>query len=141
MKKCLSAILFLFLILPSSSKADGTVKNLSVESVKGATTIKTDKAFELFEAGASFIDVRSPEMFEKSRIAESANIFYKSGFTEDKLVKIQPDKEKSLVIYCGGLYCPYSAPASEKALSWGYKNVYYYREGVPAWEKAGNPVE
>ncbi|MCK5296676.1 MAG: rhodanese-like domain-containing protein [Alphaproteobacteria bacterium] len=141
MKKYLVAVFFLFLIFPSLSKADSAGKNLSVESVEGAITLKTDKAFELFEDGASFLDVRSPEMFEKNKIPESVNMFFKNNFTKEKLAEFFPDKDNSLVIYCGGIYCPYSAPASEKALKWGYKKVYYYREGVPAWEEAGNPVE
>jgi hypothetical protein len=31
--------------------------------------------------------------------------------------------------------------ACEKALGWGYGQVYYFRDGYPAWKTAGLPVE
>jgi rhodanese-related sulfurtransferase len=34
-----------------------------------------------------------------------------------------------------------SSNASKKAVEWGYKNVYYFRLGFPAWKAAGYPAE
>ena len=124
--------------------AEGSLsKKASVETVKGSETIVTDKAFKLFEESAYFLDVRSKTMYDKSRIPGSVNLFYKDKetFNEAAITAAFSDKSKPIVVYCGGLYCPLSAPAIKDLIGWGYEHVYYYREGTPAWEKAGLPVE
>lgn len=118
-------------------------KKVSVEAVEGSETIFTDRAFELFENAANFLDVRSVAMFNKSRVPGAVNLFYKDKdvFTEAAVTAAFPDKVVPVIVYCGGLYCPLSAPAVTELMGWGYSEVYYYREGLPAWEKAGLPVE
>ncbi len=118
-------------------------KKVSVEAVEGSETVVTDKAFKLFEESANFLDVRSKAMFDKSRVPGAVNLFYKDKdvFTEAAVTAAFPDKAVPVIVYCGGLYCPLSAPAVTELMSWGYGEVYYYREGLPAWEKAGFPVE
>lgn len=122
---------------------DTKEKNISVETVEGAETLVTDKAFELFQKSASFLDVRTEAMYNKARIPGAVNIFYtdKNAFNEAAINAAFPDKAVPVIVYCGGLYCPLSAPAVEDLINWGYGEVYYYREGLPAWEKAGFPVE
>ena len=46
-----------------------------------------------------------------------------------------------MVFYCNGDMCQRSALASEKAVAWGWANVFYYRGGFPDWKKAGLPLE
>jgi len=118
-------------------------KKISVEAVQGADTIDTDKAFELFEGAANFLDVRSVAMFNKGRVPGAVNLFYKDKevFNEADVNAAFADKAVPVIVYCGGLYCPLSAPAVTELMEWGYGEVYYYREGLPAWEKAGLPVE
>ena len=57
---------------------------------------------------------------------------------EDQLPE---DKNKALIFYCLGVKCVASWRAAEKAVELGYQNVYAYREGLPAWVKAGYPTE
>ncbi len=124
--------------------AEGNLaKKVSVEVVEGSKTINTDEAFKLFEESAKFMDVRSKAMYDKGRVPGAVNLFYndKSIFNKDAVTAAFPDKTAAIVVYCGGLYCPLSAPAVSELLSWGYEHVYYYREGMPAWENAGLPVE
>jgi len=52
-----------------------------------------------------------------------------------------PKIEEKIVIYCNGASCLRSSKACVKAVEWGYKKVYYYRDGFPAWKAAGHPVE
>lgn len=47
---------------------------LHIETVENAETINTDKAFELFQNAASFLDVRSVAMYNKSRVPGSINL-------------------------------------------------------------------
>ena len=51
------------------------------------------------------------------------------------------DKDDEVVFYCVGKYCPRSTYACAKALLWGYKRVYYFAGGLPAWKDAVYPVE
>ena len=132
------------LICPNVASAEGNLtEKCSVETVEGSETIDTDKAFKLFEESAGFLDVRSKAMYGKSRIPGSVNLFYKDKeiFNEDAVTAAFPDKAIPVVVYCGGIYCPLSAPAVEDIMGWGYETVYYYRDGMPAWEEAGLPVE
>ena len=50
-------------------------------------------------------------------------------------------KDEPVVFYCNGHSCMRSSKASAMAVGWGWKKVYYYRDGFPAWKAAGNPVE
>jgi len=47
----------------------------------------------------------------------------------------------AIVIYCNGEDCLRSAKASKMAIGWGFTKIYYYRDGFPAWKKAGYPIE
>lgn len=127
----------------SAMAESNLAKKASVETVEGSETIDTDRAFKLFEESARFLDVRSKAMYDKSRIPGTVNLFYKDkeAFNEASVTAAFADKVVPVVVYCGGLYCPLSAKAVTELIGWGYEHVYYYREGMPEWEKAGLPVE
>jgi thiosulfate/3-mercaptopyruvate sulfurtransferase len=64
------------------------------------------------------------------------------GKTQDDFIKLLgPDKEKTIVIYCGFVKCTRSHNGAAWAVKLGYKNVYRYSGGVFAWKGAGYPVE
>jgi rhodanese-related sulfurtransferase len=77
----------------------------------------------------------SPIEFDHKHIKGSVNIV---PSTMEYALPV--DKEKALVFYCLGIKCVASWRAAEKAVALGYKNVYAFREGLPAWEKAGYPL-
>ncbi|MFA4901520.1 MAG: rhodanese-like domain-containing protein [Desulfobaccales bacterium] len=51
-----------------------------------------------------------------------------------------PDKDKTLVFYCGFVKCTRSHNGAMWAVKLGYKNVYRYPGGIKAWAEAGYPV-
>ena len=51
-----------------------------------------------------------------------------------------PDKDKTLVIYCGFVKCTRSHNGAMWAVKLGYKNVYRCPGGIKAWDEAGYPV-
>jgi len=63
-------------------------------------------------------------------------------FSEARLSEVVA-KDKEVVIYSLGPLAiwPHSARACATAVSWGFKKVYYFREGFPGWNAAGYPVE
>ncbi len=52
-----------------------------------------------------------------------------------------PDKNKTIVIYCGFVKCTRSHNGAMWAKRLGYKNVYRHPGGIYAWQGAGYPVE
>ena len=115
-------------------------KEPSPESVAGATTVDASKAKELFDKGVLFVDVRSDKDWAAGRIPDAVHIELKKVYSEDTLGK-EAKKADAVVLYCNGHSCHRSSKASAKAVAWGYSNIYYFRDGFPAWKSAGYPVE
>ncbi len=60
---------------------------------------------------------------------------------EDFEALLGPDKDKTIVIYCGFVKCTRSHNGAAWAVKLGYKNVYRYPGGIFAWKGAGNEAE
>lgn len=108
--------------------------------VDGAKTVSTTEAKALFDKGVKFVDVRKNSDWDAGRIPGAAHIESKKKLTMASLTDAVA-KDVEVVFYCNGALCMRSSKASIKAVSWGYSKVYYYRDGFPAWEDAGLPVE
>ena len=52
-----------------------------------------------------------------------------------------PDKDRTIVVYCGFVKCTRSHNGAAWARKLGYKNVYRYPGGIFAWKGAGFPIE
>ena len=62
------------------------------------------------------------------------------SFTEEALNAVIKHDE-AVVIYCHGSRCLRSSKAVKMAVSWGFTNIYYFRDGFPAWKNAGHPFD
>ena len=118
----------------------------SPESVAGATTVDAAKAHELWEQRVVFIDVRKADQFESGRIPGAINLSYGPEITGEQpfnaaALEASVAKNDPVVFYCNDAGCDRSSWSSALALEWGWTKVYYFREGFPAWSKAGYPVE
>ncbi|MGD9948419.1 MAG: rhodanese-like domain-containing protein [Desulfobulbus sp.] len=60
---------------------------------------------------------------------------------EDYEKLLGPDKNKTIVIYCGFVKCTRSHNSALWAKKLGYTNVYRYPGGIFAWKGSGNPIE
>ncbi len=60
---------------------------------------------------------------------------------QDYVALLGPDKEKTIVVYCGFVKCTRSHNGAAWAKKLGYKNVYRYSGGIFAWKGAGYDVE
>ena len=110
------------------------------ETVVGATTVAAGQAKALFDDEAAFVDLRKENMWNSGRIPGAIWLDFKTAFSADTLAA-EVDKDEKVVFYCSGVRCPRSSKASARAVEWGYSQVYYFREGFPAWKKANYPVE
>lgn len=91
-----------------------------------------------FDSGtAVFVDVRSPESFEKERVKGSLNIMISQ--LPESLGKLKTSRK--IVVYC-------SCAAEHSSLNWvieaaklGVKNAFALVGGTQAWVDAGFPVD
>jgi len=132
--------LIAFLIALLSMTLPLSAKELSPESVEGASTVSTAEAKQLFDQGAVFLDVRSEQDWEAGRIPGSKHLELKKVFNQESLGSVAQADQK-LVIYCNSTGCMRSSKAAKHAVEWGYKKVYYYRLGYPDWQANGYAVE
>jgi rhodanese-related sulfurtransferase len=63
----------------------------------------------------------------------------RSDFKEQNLHAIVK-KDQPAVIYCNGISCMGSSIATQKAIKWGWTNIFYYREGIKDWKQQNYPV-
>ena len=117
----------------------GENEKVSPLEVPGAITVDVDMAKALFDRGVTFIDVLPDNSWRDGHIPGAIHLDFKDAFTEASLSAVV-DRGQEVVIYCLGPRCLRSSEASAKAVSWGFKKVYYFREGLPAWKAAGYPI-
>jgi tetratricopeptide (TPR) repeat protein/rhodanese-related sulfurtransferase len=108
--------------------------------VTGATTIDHRQARKLHDRGVKFVDVRAAKGFSSGHVPGAFNLDVATELSRERLSRIV-GKDEEFVLSCHGKTCPDSAYASAKAVIWGFKRVYYFAGGFPAWKEAGYPVE
>jgi rhodanese-related sulfurtransferase len=140
MNKRLVGLISILILLSCAYAGAAELVDSTPEKVDGATTVDAAQAKALFDKEALFIDLRKENMWNSGRIPGAVWLDMKSAFNQEAL-EAEAKKDEALVFYCSGVRCPRSAKACAKAVEWGYTNVNYFREGFPAWKKAGYPVE
>ena len=141
--RTLTGIETLLILLLSFACASADAANTdyrSPEHVDGAETIVAARARELFDQGVKFIDVRNSRLYARRHIPGAHHLDLKHVYNEQTLAAVA-GKDEPIVVYCSGVKCSRSYRASEKAVSWGYSKVYYFRGGIVDWREAGYPIE
>jgi thiosulfate/3-mercaptopyruvate sulfurtransferase len=95
------------------------------------------------------VDVNSEDSYKKQHIPGAVHIeFPRPVMTsiddkkKDALIKLLgPDKNRTIVFYCGFTECTRSHNAALFAVQSGYKNAYRHPGGIKAWDEAGYPFE
>lgn len=138
MKKQLKLLLTLVILCTASLVIAS--EEVSPASINGATTVDAIKAKELFDNEALFIDTRKDKDWDAGRIPGAEHLEVKKILTQKSLAEVA-SKDEPIVIYCNGHKCMRSSKATAMAVKWGYTKIYYFRDGFPAWQAAGYPVE
>ena len=107
--------------------------------VTGATTIDLQQAKTLHDRRVKFVDVRAAPDFARGHVPGAFNLDVATELSRESLSRIVGNNEE-FALSCHGKTCPDSAYASAKAVLWGFKRVYYFAGGYPAWKEAGYPV-
>ena len=84
-----------------------------------------------------FIDVREDHEFWIDHAAGARH--FGKGIIERDIETVIPDKQASIVLYCGGGYR--SALAADALQQIGYANVISMDGGIKAWRDANLPLE
>ena len=104
--------------------------------VPGAKTIDADEAWWMYEDGVKFIDVRNSRLFARGHVPGAIHLDLKYAYNRQALEAVV-DRNEPVVIYTSNIKCPRAYHASRMALEWGYKRVYYFRNGIVEWRRLG----
>ena len=132
--------LIMSVALPTSAVSSSELVKATPTKVPGATTVDAQQAKDLFDREAAFVDLRKENMWNAGRVPGAIWLDFKKDFSKES-IEAEVGKDEQVVFYCSGIRCPRSSKAAAKAVTWGYSKVYYFRDGYPAWKKAGYPEE
>jgi rhodanese-related sulfurtransferase len=104
------------------------VRECTISDVKA----KLDRA-ERFH----FVDVREDHEYERDHAAGAIHLG--KGVIERDIETVIPNKQESIVLYCGGGYR--SVLAADSIRQMGYTDVISMDGGIKAWREAGFPME
>lgn len=106
------------------------------DSKQGVNEISVADALKHVSQGAALIDVREDNEWNNGHAANAVHIG--KGVIERDIVSQFPDKNKELILYCGGGYRSILATASLQKM--GYNNVLSMTGGWRSYEENGGPV-
>jgi rhodanese-related sulfurtransferase len=119
-------------------------------TIPGGTMVSTDQAKQQFDKGAKFIDNRVAAEYAEKHIKGAINVVFKEKFGKESkldpedsfdLAKLPADKATAMVFYCNGSPCWKGYKGAAAAIKAGYKNVFWYRDGLPGWTAKALPTE
>ena len=101
--------------------------------------VTVDDVLKKQSAGDSFelVDVREDHEWQQGRIKGARHLG--RGILERDIEKAIPDKDREIILYCGGGFR--SALAADNLQKMGYRNVASMDGGFRGWKSANGPTE
>ncbi len=111
------------------------------EGIAGATSVSAEQVVELILSKPDMIviDSRKKAEYVKGHIEGALNIL-NTELTLEALQNAAPDRAQALLFYCNGPRCLRSTDAINKAIQWGYTNLFWFRGGWEEWTEKRLPV-
>ena len=145
----LAAVKTLASVTPASYKYVTGLSHYTPEDVAGVRKVTAKEVTELAKNGVQVVDVRTAAEYDAKHIPAAKLVTYEEysariigadlandGFDVTKLAGT-----KKVILYCNGPECWKSFKAAKRAnASKQFEAVYWFRGGMPEWEKAGLPV-
>jgi rhodanese-related sulfurtransferase len=104
------------------------------------TTVGTDEAKRMIEAGTRVIDVRQPEEWNRGHIAQAELVPIDGIYAFGKAIKeLNLPTDEDVIFVCAS--GQRSASASEIALVVGLNKVYNLANGMNGWINRRYPIE
>ncbi|MDB5773127.1 MAG: sulfurtransferase [Burkholderia sp.] len=122
---------------------------LTPATLPGATVVGAAEVAKLIGSGVTPVDTRTPKEFENEHINGSIHAPYIERSLKDRDFDPKLDdytailklpKDKPLIFFCNGPECWKSYKASKIAVENGFRQVYWYRKGMPEWREKAMPV-
>lgn len=118
----------------------------------GMKLISLEEAKKMYDQKILFVDTRTKMKFAEGHIKgaifsdynhakENKKVDGDTSLDKFDITDLPKDKSTKIVFYCQGAGCWKSYSYARAAEKTGYKNSYWFRDGLPAWQKAGYPVE
>ena len=133
--------LLAFLLLLSAIPSVWAGKPVAPDAILKVVTVTTDQTIELILNNPELvvIDARLFEEYRKGHI-EGALPLVDSAVTSESLAKVLKNKGTPVLFYCNGPRCLRSSRAAIKALSHGYTNIFWFRDGWAGWLNSELPI-
>jgi rhodanese-related sulfurtransferase len=88
----------------------------------------------------TIVDSRVRSEFTEGHLPTAINI--PSTQMDQMKDRLPKDKAHAVIFYCNGWpECTKSHEACSKAVRWGYKDVYWFKDGVPGWQAKRYPLQ
>jgi ABC-type phosphate/phosphonate transport system substrate-binding protein/rhodanese-related sulfurtransferase len=121
------------------------------ETLPGASIATAEQVKKLMAQGVPLFDVRPPAHRRDGFIPGSVSLPYEmnspkevdydDGVDRFDLAKLPQDTNAAMIFQCNGAECWFSYKAARYMVKRGYKRVYWFRTGLPAWKAAGYTVK
>ena len=134
------APLFALVVVLCSPSAMAAAKALAPEKIEGTITINAEQLIEMASniANLVIIDSRKSSDWDRGHIDGTVHLV-NTEMAPNKLAAIV-SRDQPVVFYCNGPKCTRSGDASTKAVSWGWKKIYWFRGGTEEWTSKGFPL-
>lgn len=120
-------------------------------TLDGAQVVDAKQVLDLRTNGVPIIDARIAPEYAEAHIPKAISVPYgeksekSANFNPEvdhfDLSKLPPNKNSGVVFYCNAGACWKGYKAAAVAIKAGYKNVYWFRGGLPEWMGKSYPVE
>jgi rhodanese-related sulfurtransferase len=122
----------------SSASAD---RPFAPAEIPGATIVPAETVIKMMlkRPPPLLIDTRLHQEYRNGHIEGAVNIT-DIDLTQEKLAELTDSRNTPIIFYCNGHRCLRSSNACNKAISWGYRKVYWFRTGWAEWTNKSYPV-
>jgi len=118
-------------------------------SLPGATVVDATEVARLMTQGAIVVDTRNEKEFKQRHIPGATFLPYHEKSLKDVAYDASVDefpgldsldRQRPTIFQCNGPECWKSYKASRAAIGKGFAKVYWFRGGMPEWERAGQQL-
>lgn len=121
------------------------------DKLDGVKIVSAEQARDLQAKGAPMVDTRVAAEYAEKTVKGAVSVPYKEKSAKEPgfdpkadhfdLGKLPGDKAAPVVVFCNAGECWKSYKAAVVARDAGYKQVYWFRGGMPEWSAKGLPTQ
>lgn len=121
------------------------------DKLDGVKVVTAEQARDLQAKGAPMVDTRVAAEYAEKTVKGALSVPYKEKSAKEPgfdpkadsfdLGKLPGDKAKPVVMFCNAGECWKSYKAAVVARDAGYKQVHWFRGGMPEWSAKGLPTQ